>query len=111
MAFDVDAHLATIEPPKVTIKGHTYVGGFISMDEWVKFEAEIMKGTKEPGSIDWADLYKRYLYAVFPRPKYAKWKTDPVPLILSSPALKAILEDLFRCQLAVMTGYDGLKTS
>lgn len=110
MAIDVDAYIESLEPPSITIGGKTYVGQFLSLEEWLPFEARFQMFASKGGTIDLKTLKKLirdYCYLAFPEKWYKlfnpwhKTMGDRVNALPPAAILK-VMRDFFESQARVL---------
>ncbi len=108
MAFDADAYLEALEPPTIKVGGTTYVGKFLSIEEWLPFEDRFRKidGDTEYPVIK--RLMRDYCSQAFPVPWYQllNFKKKIVGELVTDLPPKAMLQamrDFFKAQARALS--------
>lgn len=108
--FDADKYLSTIERPSIRLKGRVHTGRLLSIQEWLTFEPEMKRvqaradGEEGLQIEELRAILRRYINAVFPKPRWRFWERSVSSLILELPIplqVKA-LKSFLACQVAAL---------
>lgn len=80
LVFDTREYLDALEPPVFRHGGREVVGGFVSWDQYLRFQHRLGEWERAPKDARDVRVLRRimrdYIRAIFPRPWWAPWRTD-----------------------------------
>jgi hypothetical protein len=101
------AFAAAVRPPQLSIKGRTYTGRILSLEQFAPFEPYLTRmsdPTSPMGASQIAAFVAVYLRTVFPWQARYLWQGDPVTHLRALPwgELLEVLQGFFAAQVASM---------